>query len=346
MSVRDRDGRLTIDYYPTGRKGRRIQMRLPAGTSHDAAKQIECELLKRRKNQSSLSLSVSINKLIKDYYNHIQMHLAISTVRDIKNCFKNHILPYFGRMHPSEITTHLISSYQQHRQTKPTLRKREQKAMNRSINKETTYLSGLLKWAARETGSQINMLRFRPLPYKRPLPNILTQTEIKSILQKIDDHYRGIVIALAQLGLRITSARMLKLEDVDMKSRCLRAYLKGGREIVLPISDELYNWIKKRQKQNTHNSQWLFPSKRRPLYPIVDIRNALAKACKQAGIKKKVNPHLFRHCAAAHLIESGIDVRTVQELLGHTDIRMTTWYTQIAMKTKRSAMIKAGHIKV
>ena len=79
---------------------------------------------------------------------------------------------------------------------------------------------------------------------------------------------------------------------------------------------------------------WLFPSKRRLGHPMESksIRHVCANAGRRAGIQRRVHPHVFRHCFATHLLDQGADLRTIQVLLGHADIRTTARYLRVSMR--------------
>lgn len=351
MSVRCKNERYIIDYYPQGAKGKRRMITLPVGTTDKQARQIETDLRGNKSTSHLASQDDKVSSLTSHYYNHIDMHLAISTCKDIRGCFKHHLIPYFGNLRITELTTPLISTYQKIRREQPHIPDnagniRKQKAINRSINKELSYFSAFRSWVEAEFGiAPLSPLKFRALPYKRPLPKIMANEEVGAILAHVEDHYKGVVLAIAHLCLRITSARRLRWADVDWKSMTVTAHGKGNKEIQLPLSDELAGWLTKQMARNEYKSPWLFPSSVRPMHPVHDIRKALKRAAEAAGVTKRVHPHLFRHTAAARLLEAGVDIRVVQELLGHSDIRMTAWYTQLMMSSKREAMTKAGHIK-
>lgn len=349
MSIRIRNGKYVVDCYPTGSKGKRVQMTLESGTTLEEAKQVERGLMNKQEGSAVASGDDRISQLAKHYFSFAEMNLAKKTASDIQSCFNNHLLPYFGRRRIAEISNPLLSAYQRHRHEKKPLRNRKPKSaetLNRAINKELSYFSGFLSWVEEETGAAPpNTLRKKGLPYTRPLPDILTPQEVDAFLKAAEKPYLGIFLALAHLGLRISAARMLKWTDIDWQTRSTKARLKGGREIRLPMSDELHAWLREAQKGNIFESKYLFPSVVRPKRPISDIRKALERARNKACILKKINPHLFRHSAAARLLAAGVDLRVVQEFLGHTDIRMTQWYTQVVLKQKHEAMEKAGFIK-
>lgn len=346
MSVREHKGHYVIDYYPSGAKGRRVRITLVAGTTEDEAHGYERDLRTQSKRTKTYTPNGKIARLIPSYIEYASMHLSPRTCRDIKSCCDNHLIPFFGNFFIEELSTPILSAYQKARLNKPALRNRKQIAINRTINKEMSYLSSFLSWAETETGAKPNApLTFRMLPYTRPLPDVLSPEEVKKIISNTDEHYKGVVLAIAHLGLRIKSARTLKWTNINLTDKTVKVPIKGHREIVLPLSDELYQWLSQMNRNNIYGSPWAFPSIRRPQIPIHDIRKALGRALNNTGIAKRVHPHLFRHSAAAHLLEEGVDIRIVQEILGHSDIRMTQWYTQVLIKSKRAAMKKAGWIK-
>lgn len=344
MSIRLRNGRWVVDYYPLGSKGGRVQKMLPSGTDEAQARLIERELRQRKDPSSGIAAGDSIERMAGRYFDHITLHLAPTTCRDIRSCFTNHLLPFFGTLRVRDLSNALLSGYQRRRSDEGARAKRRPRALNRTINKELSYFGGFRAWVERESGETTpSPLRARPLPYRRPLPDILTAQESDKLVSGAEKAYQGIIMAMAHLGLRINSARMLHWKDIDWQARSIKARLKGGREIILPLPDQLAAWLR-RYKARPSRSPWLFPSIRRADMPITDVRGALRRAREKAGIFKRVTPHLLRHSAATHLLESGVDIRTVQELLGHSDIRMTEWYTQIMLKQKRAALQQAGHI--
>jgi site-specific recombinase XerD len=79
---------------------------------------------------------------------------------------------------------------------------------------------------------------------------------------------------------------------------------------------------------------WLFPSKQRPDHPMdsKSIRHLCANAGRRAGIQRHVHPHVFRHSFATHLLDQGADLRTIQVLLGHADIRTTARYLRVSTR--------------
>jgi site-specific recombinase XerD len=130
----------------------------------------------------------------------------------------------------------------------------------------------------------------------------------------------------------------LKVSDIDSKRMVI--HLQGGkgrkdRDVMLSpkLLEELReHWRRLPRK----SSAWLFPGNRwhngdQPI-DTKTPRNACKEAAKRAGIKKQVHPHTLRHCFATHLLEAGADLRTIQILLGHRDLKETTIYLHLSQR--------------
>jgi integrase/recombinase XerD len=173
-------------------------------------------------------------------------------------------------------------------------------------------------------------------PKRRPtLPGILSPDEITSILDHTHNLKHWTIIAtLYATGLRANELRHLKVSDIDGKRMVVHVREgKGGvpRDIALSpvLRERLRVYFRWRRP-----TDWLFPSKQRQDQPLdlASIRNLCRKAGKRAGIPRRVYPHLFRHACATHMLDGGADLRTIQALLGHTDIRTTAKYLRVSLQ--------------
>ena len=150
-------------------------------------------------------------------------------------------------------------------------------------------------------------------------------------------YHRTMVMVLYSTGMR--SAELLQLQVADIDSRRMLIHIrqgKGGRDRYVPLSPTLlatlrvyYRWMRPQT--------WLFPGtvhNWRADKPITKrvLWDAVVIAAQRAGVRRRVSPHLMRHSYATHLLESGADLRTIQLLLGHVNIRHTALYLHLSQK--------------
>ncbi|MFO7806850.1 MAG: tyrosine-type recombinase/integrase [Candidatus Moraniibacteriota bacterium] len=162
------------------------------------------------------------------------------------------------------------------------------------------------------------------------LPVVLTRTEIEKILDNIknDKYYLAISLAYGS-GLRISEIQNLKVEDLDLDSLTIHIKSAKGRKdriTILPkkLVGELQNLMMRKNK-----GDHVFASNRGGKLSVRSFQLIFSKALKKSGVKKDASFHSLRHSFATHLLENGVDVRYVQEMLGHQNIRTTQVYTKV-----------------
>jgi integrase/recombinase XerD len=179
-----------------------------------------------------------------------------------------------------------------------------------------------------------------PYPKKAVhLPTILSQEEVARLIDAaLTPYHRTLLMTLYATGLRRAELAHLKVSDVD--SQRMVIHVQGGkgrkdRDVLLSakLLDELrQHWQRLRRK----SSVWLFPGNRwhtgdTPIDTKV-VWYACKEAAQRAGLQKDVHPHTLRHCFATHLLEAGADLRTIQTLLGHSDLEETTLYLHLSQR--------------
>jgi len=216
------------------------------------------------------------------------------------------------------------------------------KPIPRAINKEVAYLGGFIRWAGRNGHITPRKLQSDRLPYKRPLPSILSVDEVVRIIQASEPFYQAFLLCLYSLVLRFTEARNLTWDHIDMENMSIKVKQKGGTFKILPLGERLKSAL---EAIRPPDGTYVFISKRTGR-PIVDIRGAIARACKKAKVARHVNPHLFRHSIASHLMSENQNVSIIQKFLGHSQISTTQWYSHVSMDNLRGAgKIISGFLK-
>ena len=173
-------------------------------------------------------------------------------------------------------------------------------------------------------------INLQTIKRNKTIPNILTAEEVKKLIDfTVNIKHKLIIKLLYGCGLRVSELVNLKKEDINFEEGLIHIKLAKGRKdrfVKIPDSvvEELGNYCK------LVDPGILFVSARGGKLTTATIQAILKKAGKKAGIKKRVYPHLLRHSFATHLLDSGIDLRIIQKLLGHSDIKTTQVYLQVS----------------
>jgi integrase len=320
-----------IDYYPTGRNGRRIRQALPESITTAAAAQ-EIEMLMRRSRREKIMPSqpkgATVNELFPQYLDWYELYRAKTTYTDLFSIWQSHFSKHLGVKRVDELTSNTVQFYQKMR--------RAEGVCNRTINKELDYFSGFRKWCERECNIPAPTSRPQRLPYKRPMPMILGIDEVIKILDASEPFYRAYFLALFSLGLRMDEARQLRWHDIDINNRILRVIQKGGSYKILPASDWFMGALEEIRPADAAMDQFVFLNEKTGR-PVFQVRKALARACKKAGVERHVYPHLFRHSVATFLMGKNINMRVIQGYMGHSKIGTTEFYTHVAVENLREA---------
>jgi len=185
-----------------------------------------------------------------------------------------------------------------------------------------------------------------PRPWRK-LPNVLSTEEIDTLIAAPDIKTSGGLRDLAMLellyatGLRVTELISLKLSAVDLSVGYLRTLGKGSKERVVPFGDaakiaieEYILRVRPSLSKNTQSTD-LFLTRRGTKMTRQGFWKILKKYITKAKISGNVSPHTLRHAFATHLLERGADLRSVQQMLGHSDISSTQIYTHILKERMR-----------
>ncbi|OGA68711.1 MAG: integrase [Betaproteobacteria bacterium RIFCSPLOWO2_12_FULL_65_14] len=166
------------------------------------------------------------------------------------------------------------------------------------------------------------------------LPQILAREEIEALFQKtINPKHRAILMVAYGAGLRLNEIRHLKVSDIDSARMTLRVEQgKGAKDRYTLLSPRLLAELRGYWKAY-RPAHWLFPGKE-PAQPISDntVQRIFEAARVRAGIVKKCGIHGLRHAFATHLLEAGVDIHTIQRLMGHGHISSTLRYFHLARK--------------
>ena len=227
-------------------------------------------------------------------------------------------------------------------------KKTPQEVFNNDIRDYLFHLVEEKKVSTSTLNIAINALRFyygsvlkkefiygthRPKKDKK-LPAVLSRAEISRILASVRNlKHKTILMLVYSAGLRVSEIVKLRPEDIDEDRKLIHIRgAKGRKDRYTLLSDTALETLKEYIRKYGH-SKWLFPGRKRNKH--ITTRTAgkiFSDACIQANIKKNVSIHSLRHSFATHLLESGTDIRYIQELLGHKSSKTTEIYTHVSKR--------------
>jgi integrase/recombinase XerD len=172
-----------------------------------------------------------------------------------------------------------------------------------------------------------------PRPKKRQrLPNVISREDIQTMLDATRNiKHKTILSILYGCGLRLSEVIDLKIDNIDFNRKVMFVTGKGDKQRMIPIGNNLVKQIKT-YKRSYSPKVYLFNGYESMQYSGKSVQNIVKNKALEVGLKKKVTPHTFRHSFATHLLEDGVDLRIIQELLGHSSSRTTEIYTYVSRK--------------
>jgi integrase/recombinase XerD len=193
---------------------------------------------------------------------------------------------------------------------------------------------------------------------RKSLPGYLRLEDVERLLQQPDGSTiaglrdRAMLEVLYSTGLRVSELTGLKVNDLDTKVGCVRCIGKGDKERVVPVGRKALGIVEKYLRdgrpelihgaRSGAGSPFLFVNRRGAKISRVGVWKILSNYGKLAGLRVPLTPHMLRHSFATHLLERGADLRSVQLMLGHSDISTTQIYTHV-VEERLKQVYKAHH---
>lgn len=180
-----------------------------------------------------------------------------------------------------------------------------------------------------------------PITLEKKLPDYLEEGEVERMFSACWDlRERAVLEALYATGCRAMEIVTLNVEHVLFEAKAFRVKGKGGKERMIPLHDvalaAIQGYLPMREqilaRSGQANERALFLNYMGRRLGYLSIWSMVKKIAKRAGIQKRVYPHLLRHSFATHLHDHGADLRTIQELLGHSKLSTTEIYTHVSGK--------------
>jgi integrase/recombinase XerC len=222
----------------------------------------------------------------------------------------------------------------------------------KSVSRHLAALRSFYKYLGAEEIIAFNTAKDIPFPrHGKRLPNFLYDNELKQLLESPNDtdryelRDRAILELFYGSGLRISELAQASIGDIDESNYSLRVLGKGRKErfalLGEPAMDALYKYLNKRGlKESLDAKKPLFLNKNGGRLSVRGMRDIVYKYGQRVCPIKKISPHTLRHTFATHLLEKGADLRSVQELLGHSSLSTTQIYTHVSKSRMKNVYDK------
>jgi len=197
-------------------------------------------------------------------------------------------------------------------------------SLNTAVSGLRFFYFDTLKW-------QPVKLDIPPRTTPRRLPEVLSREEVDRLISKVPNlKHRTLLMTIYAAGLRVSEAIALRVHDIDSARMTIRVVQgKGRKDRYTILSPRLLENLRQYWRQY-HPKQYLFEGSQPQCHIHESVPQKTYKLAKQqAGIHKGIGVHTLRHCFATHLLEAGVDLRTIQTLLGHNAISTTMLYLQV-----------------
>lgn len=214
---------------------------------------------------------------------------------------------------------------------------------DKTLSHFITTFRGFYKYLELENIIKENPILFISQPkMKKTLPKVLSINDIDNILDiELNDKYdyrnKAMLELMYSTGIRISELINLKTHDLNINNCTLKVMGKGSKERIIPVGDIALKYVKiylehYRKEFIKQNTNYLFLNSRGTLMTRQAFFKIVKKLAQQKKIKTDFSPHTLRHSFATHMLENGADLRTIQELLGHSDLSTTQIYTNVSNK--------------
>ena len=233
-----------------------------------------------------------------------------------------------------------------------------QKLESRTVARHLVTLRNFFRFAqAQELIAEDPSLHLESPKIRRSLPGYLRLEEVEKLLARPDEKTplglrdRAMLEVLYSTGLRVSELISLRVMDVDRATGCIRCIGKGDKERIVPIGKKALALVERYLrdarpklvgKKQQPQAPTLFINRRGGPLSRVGVWKILSAYGREAGLRVALTPHMLRHSFATHLLERGADLRSVQLMLGHSDISTTQIYTHV-VEERLKQIYKAHH---
>lgn len=225
------------------------------------------------------------------------------------------------------------------------------KITKRSINRKLSAIRSFFEYLVKNNKLEENKAIYINMPkFENKLPSFLLKEDMEKVRLVINTNNilglrdRAIIEILYSSGIRSSELLDLSENMINMQDRELRVIGKGNKERITFFSKTakkyLTEYIEAKKSKTYYDKNIVFANSKGGKLTTRSLRRLIEDYNKRSGITKELTPHVFRHTFATQLLNSGVDIRYVQELLGHTSIATTQFYTHVSKKALRDVYLK------
>jgi len=334
MGVFKKNGAWWIDFYHQGKRVRR-----KVGPSKKVAEMALADIEVKKAKQEFLGVCEPKKILFKDfadeYLEYSKANKAVSSHRGDQTIVNTHLVPTWGDTELSRISARIIEDYKVQRLEKVTAA-----TFNRELNTIKSLFRKAVEWEYLRDNPTVPVKRIKTGKQAfRFLSDVEIQRLTTACAASAHPVFCGIVVMALNTGMRRGEILRLRWTDVDFRRKQIRVvssedgHTKNCDSRIIPMNRSVETLLKKHPRRL--DSPYVFPGESGEMFNKTNYH--FTRAVKRAGIPH-VRFHDLRHTFASHLVMKGIDLRTVQELLGHRDMRMTLRYAHLAPDHVRKAV--------
>ena len=310
------------DYYANGE---RVQESTGTANRREAEKHLALRISEVQRGVFVKPVNTTLPELGERYIEYARLHKR-SWKRDVQ--MLGHLTGFFGASKLRDITALRVEEYQ---------RERIKAVCPATSNREMALLKHMFnmaeRWGQHQGTNPVRLVRF--LPEDNLRFETLSEEQEKALLLASPPYFREMIVFSVNTGLRTSDILGLEWTEVDIEQRRLKKIVKKSEKpLSLPLNDAAFAVIEARFA--VRNGPYVFYN---PMTGdrFKDVKGAMAAAVKRAGLPK-ITWHMFRHTFASRLTRDGVDIVTVKELLGHSNISTTMRYAHSNDESKRWAV--------
>lgn len=270
--------------------------------------------------------------MMKDYYQQSMRALQLAGMSQrTQECYTRSVrmLAEFYNKTPDQITETQLQDYFLHRRNND----------NWSPATMRICYSGIKFFFINVLKRDWHTLELIRAKHEQRLPTVLSINEMRSILAAVrTPQNKAYLTTVYSCGLRLHEALHLQVSDIDSKRMRIHVHRgKGSKDRYVPLPEATLTTLRSYWKQH-RNPVWIFPrlghsGKEGPMAKVPmnkgSVQGALRRVLKQLGVKKRVSVHTLRHSYATHLLEAGVNIRRIQQYLGHSSLNTTMVYLHL-----------------